>query len=63
MSRPPKATLPRGRPVIPREGVDHRRLPGPVGSDQAMNLALADDEVDVGDRDDPAVGHAQTADL
>ena len=47
----------RGRVVDPADDVEHRRLAGAVGPDQAADLALVDREGEPVERDDAAEAH------
>ena len=48
-----------GRPDVVEEGADRRRLPSPVGAEEAEGLALVHAEIDVHDSSMGAVGLRQ----
>ena len=52
-----------GGPGVPGQGVDHRGLARAVGTDQPVDGALGDLQVDIGDGHDPAVGDPQPGDV
>jgi hypothetical protein len=51
------------RRQVARQGVDERRLAGPVGADEPDDLALRHSQRDVVDRDDGPIGHPKVHDL